>query len=145
MGGDKNIGLKRYICFVTRILIITFLVFNIVFACGCIQQKTAQQWYDEGLNTAAHDNRFEDAIKCYDKAIEIDPCFDEAWYAKGVCLSNLQRFNESIECYDKAIELNPQNGLAYYQKSKALIGLQRYDDAEIAYNEAISIDPRLAG
>jgi tetratricopeptide (TPR) repeat protein len=50
---------------------------------------------------------YEEAIKCYDKAIEIEPNNAEAWNNKGIVLGRLSKYEEAIACYDKAIEIEP--------------------------------------
>lgn len=126
-----------------KILILTFMIICILMASGCMGHKSAEQWYKEGLSKAAYDKGFEEAIRCYDKALEIDPGFSKAWFAKGVSLQNLQRYTEAIECYDNAIETNPHYALAYFQKSKALRVLGMNEKAEESYDIAITLDPRL--
>ena len=54
--------------------------------------------------------RYEEAIKCYNKAIETNPSNEEAWFTKALCLDNLGRYEEAIECYKKAEEIS--NSLA---------------------------------
>jgi len=70
----------------------------------------------------------QEAIACYDKAIEINPRYADAWYNKGAALGKIaeaqQRdalrmkasiisdqivdtYKEAIACYDKMLELNP--------------------------------------
>ena len=44
--------------------------------------------------------RHEEAIECYDKAIELNPKYEKAWYNKGVNLERLERHAEAITCYD---------------------------------------------
>ncbi len=41
--------------------------------------------------------RYEEAIEAYEKAIEINPQYTDAWYNKGFCLSELKRYEEAIE------------------------------------------------
>jgi tetratricopeptide (TPR) repeat protein len=125
-----------------KILFLTIII-SIILASGCVYQKTAEQWYIDGLNKAAYTNGCEAAIVYYDKALEIDPRFSEAWFAKGVCYQNLRQYNESIKCYNRAIEINPRYALAYYQKSKVMLVLGLNEDAEDAYHKAIAIDPSL--
>jgi tetratricopeptide (TPR) repeat protein len=62
---------------------------------------------------------YEEAIKCYDKAIEIEPNNAEAWNNKGIVLGRLSNYEEAIACYDKAIELNPTDGRAWYNRAWA--------------------------
>lgn len=63
----------------------------------------------EGLTYNANGNRFQEAIECYDRALEIHPAFAIAWQAKGVALHNLGRYDEALECYDRALSLDPGN------------------------------------
>ncbi|MDP2767989.1 MAG: tetratricopeptide repeat protein, partial [Candidatus Methanoperedens sp.] len=69
-------------------------------------EKTATKWLDDG-NVLLKLKRYEAAIKCYDKAIEIDPNYASIWFFKGEALAELKRYEEAIKCYDKAIEINP--------------------------------------
>jgi tetratricopeptide (TPR) repeat protein len=62
-------------------------------------------WNNKGLTFAILEN-YEEAIICYEKALEYDPTLKEAYYNKGRALSFLGRFPEAIESYEKAIELD---------------------------------------
>ncbi|MFX1450724.1 MAG: tetratricopeptide repeat protein [Promethearchaeota archaeon] len=42
------------------------------------------------------------AIECYEKAIEIDPQSNLAWYNMGVAYENLGNHKKAVECYEKA-------------------------------------------
>jgi tetratricopeptide (TPR) repeat protein len=50
--------------------------------------------------------RYEEAIVCYDKLLEINPKDVDALYNKGVALSDLGRYGEAIVCYDKLLVIN---------------------------------------
>lgn len=61
--------------------------------------------------------RYNEAIECYDKILEINPKDANAWYKKGVVLyQDLHKDEEVIKAYDKAIEINPNYALAWYKK-----------------------------
>jgi tetratricopeptide (TPR) repeat protein len=47
-----------------------------------------------------------EALKCYDKIIEINPNHVKAWIMKGLIHERWGRWDEAIKCYDKAIEIN---------------------------------------
>ena len=53
-------------------------------------------------------NKYYEAMKSYDKAIEINPRDSDAWYNKGITLAKLGKFDEAIKAYDKATEINLQ-------------------------------------
>jgi len=61
-------------------------------------------------------NKSDEAIKAYEKAIEINPNDSDAWYNKGVALDNLNKSDEAIKAYEKAIEINPNDSDAWYNK-----------------------------
>jgi tetratricopeptide (TPR) repeat protein len=45
----------------------------------------------------------EQAIACFDKALEIKPDLHAAWNNRGYALGNLGRLEEAIASYDKAL------------------------------------------
>ena len=84
------------------------------------------------------------AIKAFDKAIEISPEHTDAWYNKGLALSDLENYEEARKAYDKAIEINPKHADAWYNKGLALYALENYEEAIKAYDKAIEISPENA-
>jgi tetratricopeptide (TPR) repeat protein len=94
-------------------------------------------------------------LKCYDKAIEIDPNDANAWYNKGISLGKLETYEEALKCYDKAIEIDPNHAYAWRNKAVALVVLVfvtqyvKHKEENIkclqkaieCYDKAIEIDP----
>jgi len=80
--------------------------------------ENAVGWYDKG-NTLAVLGRFEDAIKCYDEAIRIEPSYAASWYSKGIALSELGIFEEAVRCYDEVIRIDPSFKMAVEEKKLA--------------------------
>ena len=103
----------------------------------------AKDWFDKG-NELFDLGKYEEAIQCYDIAIEINPDFEEAYYNKGTALSDLGNKEEAIKCYDKAIELNPDLEKAYNNKGVALSDLGKNEEAIQCYDKAIEINPNYA-
>ena len=66
----------------------------------------AGEWYEKG-NELLNNGDYNEAIVCYDKAIEIDPEYRDPWYNKGLALAKQSKYEESIECFDKALEIDP--------------------------------------
>ena len=115
----------------------------------------AETWFNKGVALFGK-GQFEEAIACFDRAIEINPRYADAWYHKGVALGNLGRSGEEIACYDRAIEINPRDAEAWFNKGAALGNLGRIKEAlpclEKAYNlgyskarEAIEICKKMLG
>ena len=81
------------------------------------------------------------AIENYDKAIELNPNYEQAWNNKGWSLSTIGRHEEAIPCYDKAIEIDPNFALAWDSKGWSLGALERHEEAIVCCDKAIEIDP----
>lgn len=102
--------------------------------------EKAAEWYNRGVELSKL-GRYEEAVDCYDQAINLDPNDASTWYGKGCALSGLARYLEEIECYDRAIKLDPQYTSAWYNKGVALSALGRNEEAIQCYNEVLRLDP----
>ena len=80
-------------------------------------------------------------INSLDKASNIDPDDADAWYAKGVELSESGKYQEAIECYDRVIEIGPDYASTWNNKGIALDNLGKYQEAIECYDRAIKLDP----
>jgi tetratricopeptide (TPR) repeat protein len=90
--------------------------------------------------------KYEEAIKCYDKALELDDKHTDGltWNNKGMAFNNLGKYEEAIKCYDKMLEINPEDKYALNGKGYVLNQLEKYEEA-IKYNDkALEIDPKFA-
>jgi len=85
--------------------------------------------------------KYAEEVKCYDKAIKINPKDAEAWFNKGAALANLGKYAEEVKCYDKAIKINPNYDKAWYNKGVTLRNLGKYAEAVKCYDNAIKIKP----
>ena len=107
-----------------------------------LRELEAWEWSDKG-NSIARLGRDEEAIRCYDKALEIDPRNAVFWTNKGGSLAILGRDEEAIRCYDKALEIDPRLAAAWDSKGSSLAILGRDEEAIRCYDKALEIDPRL--
>ena len=101
-----------------------------------------EDWNSKGIRLSFA-GKYNEAILCFDKAIERKPDDRTAWFNKGNVLYNLGRYDEAILCFDRVIEINPNDdssyrcrGLCYYRK-----GL--YDKAIEDLTEAIKLQPKV--
>jgi tetratricopeptide (TPR) repeat protein len=84
---------------------------------------------------------YSEAIKWYDKVIEIDPNYVVALCNKGMALLNLGKYKQAIEWYDKALAVDSEDVFALRQKGWALYNLGKYKQAIEWYDKALALDP----
>jgi len=100
----------------------------------------AKDWSEKGrcLNRL---KRYDEALDCLDKAIEIDSYYPRAWLYQGNVFNSLKRYEECLVSYDQAIALDENDQLAWYWRGNVLNNLKRYDEALVSYDRAIELDP----
>lgn len=103
-------------------------------------QTSAIDWYNKG-NVLYNQSKYDEAIRAYDKAIEINPQYAQAIEDKGFALYKEGNYKDAIKAYDRVIEINPQYVLAWNNKGTALFDEGRYEDAIKAYDKAINLTP----
>jgi type IV pilus biogenesis/stability protein PilW len=81
------------------------------------------------------------AIQAYQKVIELDPTYVEAYNNLGIIYQDIGDFDKAIEAYQKAIEVNPQYEKAYNNLGILLFVNERYDESIRAFQNALAINP----
>ena len=84
---------------------------------------------------------YQQAVDCYQIAVNFKPDKDEAWYNRGVALGNLGRFDEAIASYDKALEFKPDKNEAWNNRGIALRNLGRLEEAIASFDKALELKP----
>ncbi len=107
------------------------------------KHQTAYTEFYIGL-TAYQKGKYEDALKHYDQAIDINPQFAEAYNNRGITKDRLGRHEEAIADYDQATRINPQFAEAYYNRGTTKDVLGRHEEAIANYDQAIRINPQYA-
>ncbi|MGQ9722748.1 MAG: tetratricopeptide repeat protein [Candidatus Jordarchaeum sp.] len=92
-------------------------------------------------NSMVDRGEFEEAIKFYDQALEIDPKDVVALANKGTALDQLGKYREAVECFDKVLEINKKDVEALNNKGSSLIRLGKYSEAIKHFNDALAVSP----
>ncbi|RXG73925.1 Stress-induced-phosphoprotein 1 [Armadillidium vulgare] len=95
---------------------------------------------DEG-NKALNGGNFEEAVKCYTHAIEIDPDNHVLYSNRSAAYAKMDKFTEALEDAEKTVSLKPDWTKGYSRKGAALAFLHRYPEAVAAYEKGLSLDP----
>jgi len=83
--------------------------------------------------------KYEEALRCFDIALEIDPNFTGALGNKGYTLNELKKYEEAIKCFDRALEIDPKDFKSCHNKGRALWKLGKTEEADIFYNRALEM------
>ena len=80
---------------------------------------------------------------CFDKAIEIEPKYVDAWYQKGSWYNSwLYMEKEKIECFLEVTKLDPKHKTAWFDLANAYSSYtSEYAKAVKCYDEAIALSP----
>ena len=73
---------------------------------------TKEDHYHRGMESYA-DDRVEEAIDAYRKALAEDPDYADALHALGMAYANLDRLDEAIDAGKRLVEVSPEDELAY--------------------------------
>lgn len=142
---------------------ITLLVVAIFCASAVAQENTAEGWYKKGLELSKKESH-EEAIKAYDKAIEIEPQNATLWFAKGqellattygpIGLRGQQRTvaeEAAIKAYDKAIQIDPNYTDAWICKGFILlriatrnstVDMDMCNESLYSFDKALELNPK---
>ena len=104
-------------------------------------EKYAREYYLMGNECIiqAHDSRA--AIANYDKAIELNPSYTDAWVRKGITLHNDKEYYEAEVCLNEAVRLSPALFKAIYNRGKNRLALDNIEGALGDFDRAVSLKP----
>ena len=64
--------------------------------------------------------RFEEAEANFNRAISINPNFDDAYYNLGVMMQEVGKLGYALECYKQTIRINSNHAESYYKIANLL-------------------------
>jgi tetratricopeptide (TPR) repeat protein len=103
-------------------------------------EPDAVQLYNRGVGLGDL-SRPHEALGYYDRALALNPAFEQALYNKGVTLAEQREYQLALGCYDRAIALNPNYHQAWCNRGFVLDSLGQSAAALTAYDKALSISP----
>ena len=88
--------------------------------------------------------KYEEAIACFNKAVELKPDYAEVYYNLALARENLKQHEEAVANYNKAIALKHDYAQAHTNLGNVLNKLGKYEEAIASHNKAIELNPGAA-
>jgi tetratricopeptide (TPR) repeat protein len=112
---------------------------ELVSSAGRNKRAKAVQFFRDGLSFLSKDD-CEKALTYFEKAVESDSSYADAWAQSGFCNEKLGRHAEALEASKKAVNLRP-SAESYFNIGLASFYLKQYREAAEAYRASIKLDP----
>src|ERR1035437_10567938 len=138
MNEDKCAKARRKQIIIMALGITALALLIIVGIAGATQSTNV--WFHKGSELMSSE-KYNEAIKAYDKAIGINPNDSDVWYAKGIALNHLDKYEEAIKAYDKASKINQHNSsMDRYNNEATPNNLSKAYETITVYEKANEID-----
>ena len=96
-----------------------FFIFLILFSCTAGSDVVNKQRFLIRGNTALENKEFNEALRLYTEAVQLDSCYADALNNIAVVYSRLGRFSQSVSYCDQAIHCSPTFWDAYLNRASA--------------------------
>lgn len=104
---------------------------------------TASQYYEAG-NRALNDRNNPEAISNYNKAIELNPRYVDAYHNRGVAHERMKDFDLALNDYLTATSIDPNYSLSYIGRGNMYLKQDQFNLALESFNRALELYPDYA-
>lgn len=104
--------------------------------------RTSHALNEKGIMYMDKEYKYELALACYDRAINIEPNFYLAWHNRGLVLRKLNRLIESLASFDNALKIYKRDIDVWHEKGLLLDNdLKMYTDALVSFEQGLELNP----
>jgi len=103
------------------------------------KRSAAETAYSQGLAQMSRDD-YARAVANFEKAVEIDPNYAEAWYQAGYCYGVLGKHTDALRASRQAARLRPDWTPVWINIAASTYALGQFKEAADAYKQAIKLD-----
>lgn len=104
------------------------------------EEYSAIDWYLKG-NKARDDKDNDNAIEYFNRAIQIDSNYKDAYVNRGNAYLDKNNDKKALADYDRATELDPDYSIAFYNRGVMYHKQKKYEKAIGEYSKVIQQDP----
>jgi len=123
--------------------IVLFSIFPFASAQQTQKELEDAQFYNNQGIAFDKIGQYDQAISSFNKAIEINPKYTDAYFNRGMAYAAKGQFNQAISDYNKVLESNPRDAEAYENRGLAYSKQGQLDQAISDFNKALEIDSTL--
>lgn len=105
-----------------------------------IDPLSSGAWYGIAFTNEILNNDIYISLDAYEKAIELDPAYKEAYYYAATIYGDLENYPKSISYLEKVIELDPEDYVAYNDLGSIYESQKDYKKAKSYLEKSISIN-----
>ena len=81
------------------------------------------------------------ALQSFDRALELDTKYSDAWNNRGLVFLKLGRLPEAIIALDRSIELDPKDGNTWYNLARVYGAMKNKEQTLSSLKRALQWDP----
>jgi tetratricopeptide (TPR) repeat protein len=107
-GTDGVIVVARHYPMKIRLWLVTALAVALTSPVFADKRGDAKARVEFGI-TVAQKGLWTEAVRAWERAVQIDNTYGEAWNNLGIGLEQLGRFDEARKAYERALEIEPGN------------------------------------
>ncbi|KAM9903487.1 hypothetical protein OXX69_007914 [Metschnikowia pulcherrima] len=105
-----------------------------------IDDSSATTWCVMG-NLFSLNREADEAIRCFNKSLAIDPKFTYAYTLRGHEYFSNDNYEKALECFRFSVLLDPRHYNAFYGIGMVYINLGEYQKADFHFKKAVAINP----
>ena len=111
------------------------------------KQVSQDDWisYFKQGNTYTAEGKLDRAIEFYQKALELNPNYQDSYLNLGIVLRRQGKLEEAIAQYEKAIEIQPSFADAYLSLGNIYCQLAEYPKVRDLWQKALELQPEIGG
>lgn len=107
-------------------------------------ERTAGQWFQEGLRLEANEAGRDEALLAYREAVKLDPAFADAYVNMGAIHYARRDFIDAQRCFRLAIRRKPYHAKACFNLANVLDELNCTEESIRWYERALEAEPNFA-